>query len=339
MFIPVSGAAGIWGPSCRACAELAASEINRKSGVQGKELVLSFQDSGGTPDTVAAVADRLVGIGSVDALVGMHTSDVRQALSKIVSGRIPFVYTPLYEGGNQSPGVYCIGETPAQQLLPALDWMHDRYRVRKWYLLGHDYIWPKMIHECAYRHLKGSSQEIVGTRLIPFAQHDYRQELEEIRQSKCDAVLVSLVGQGSVLFNRAFGQAGLSDHVLRLSCAVEENMLLGIGQDNTDGLFATGGYFSSVDSHRNQSFRERYHQYFDGESPPLNTMGQSVYEGVHFLTTLLSPSFSRHRTPPNPVPLKGGRQAVYQGSAVRLPSMYIAEAQGFNFQIRQRCTL
>lgn len=266
----------------------------------------------------------------------MHTSDVREALSRIVSGAIPYVYTPLYEGGSRSPGVFCIGETPEQQLVPALQWMHQRYRVKRWYLLGHNYVWPKVTHRFTHETLKGSNQQIVGERFLAFGHHDYGQIIEEIRAARPDIILVSLVGQDSVLFNRAFGRSGLSESVLRLSCAVEENMLLGIGEENTEGLFVASGYFSVISNSANGVFREKYYQHFSEHSPPLNAMGQSVYEGVHFLNTLYRMSDHNWMNPPEHIPIKGARQSVFHKAGIFLPKLYIAEARGLNFHIHQQ---
>ena len=59
-----------------------------------------------------------MGSGDVDALVGMHTSPVRQRIVRAVGGQLPFVYTPLYEGGERTPGVFAIGETRAPAVAP-----------------------------------------------------------------------------------------------------------------------------------------------------------------------------------------------------------------------------
>ena len=97
---------------------------------------------------------------------------------------------------------------------------------------------------------------------------------------------MSLVGQDAVNFNRAFGRCGLARDMFRLSCAIEENGLLAIGADNTDGLFVSSGYFGSLDNDANMAFKERYHNHFGQRAPTLNSLGQSTYEGMHFMAAL-----------------------------------------------------
>ena len=45
LFVPTSGALGIWGPSTIACARLAAEEINRAGGLLGQEVRLRLVDA------------------------------------------------------------------------------------------------------------------------------------------------------------------------------------------------------------------------------------------------------------------------------------------------------
>src|SRR3712207_3649638 len=131
LVIPLQGPAGMFGPSCEASAALAAEEINADSGVLGRQVRLVLIDGGQPPDRVADEVDALVSAGAVDAVTGWHISAVRQAVAPRTAGRVPYVYTALYEGGEQTPGVFLTGETPDQQLFPAMRWMGTRSEERR----------------------------------------------------------------------------------------------------------------------------------------------------------------------------------------------------------------
>src|ERR1700748_3990 len=51
--IPLSGPAGLWGPSCQASAELASQEVNAAGGILGRAIELGFADAGADPELVA----------------------------------------------------------------------------------------------------------------------------------------------------------------------------------------------------------------------------------------------------------------------------------------------
>lgn len=96
--IPMGGLTGIWGPSAMASARLAVAELNRDRGIGGKSCRLITVDADDHAPHLESILDELLVHGEIDALVGMHTSFVRQRIIATVHGRVPFVYTPLYEG-------------------------------------------------------------------------------------------------------------------------------------------------------------------------------------------------------------------------------------------------
>jgi urea transport system substrate-binding protein len=338
--VPLGGAAGIWGPSALASARLAVAELNSASGITGRPCRLITLNAG---DDAHEIEDSLIDLveeGEVDALVGMHTSAVRHELLSAIGGRIPFVYTPLYEGGERTPGVFAIGETISKQLRPSIRWLCEHHRPRRWMLIGNDYVWPRASHQFAHRFVSESNGDVVGELYLPFGGGDYDYVLDQIRQQRADAVLLSLIGQDAVDFNRAFGSAGLASRVLRLSCALGENELLGIGAQHTDNLYVASGYFASLDTDANLSFRERYHTHFGARAPTLDTFGQSTYEGIHFLAALLNDAQQRDagtaglsRLGTAPLSYRSARGAVYAGGRVNRVPIYLARVDGHAFRI------
>jgi ABC-type branched-subunit amino acid transport system substrate-binding protein len=164
--------------------------------------------------------------------------------------------------------------------------------------------------------------------------------LDALRQRRADAVLVSLVGQDAVEFNRAFGRAGLHRDMLRLSCAIGENELLGIGAENADELYVACGYFATLDTEANLAFKERYYAHFGERAPTLNTFGQSTYEGMHFLAALFDGDLrsSVGGAPLGEAPLhyRSAREAAYEGGGITRTPIYLARAEGNAFRVLTR---
>src|SRR5712692_6113008 len=250
LLIPLSGPDGIWGLACHKSAILAASEINQRGGVLGRELRLVIGNAGGDCADVAGTACRMIEDDAIEAVIGMHISAVRIALVRALGGRVPYIYTPLYEGGEHAYGVFAVGETPEQQLRPALHWLAQERHARRWYLVGNDYVWPRMSHRTAKRYIGSSGGIVVGEDYLPFGQEDHAPALERIAAARPDAVLISMVGREAVAFNRSFAEHGLARHVLRLSIALDENVLLGIGAENAENLFSSAGYFTALRTDR-----------------------------------------------------------------------------------------
>ena len=341
LMVPMCGSAGIWGPSCIASAETAAAELNAARGIDGREVELilidsAVESSAGLPVKI----HRMIEAEEIDAIVGMHISAVRQRLAGTVSGRIPYVYTPLYEGGETTPGVFAIGETPEHQLLPAIRSVSRRDKARRWALIGNDYVWPKATSRYAHNCIRDLGGSVVLDRYLEFGSHCPEQVLEDLAACGAEGLILSLVGQDAVEFNRAFGALGLDRRIVRLSCAIEENGLLAIGAANTKRLYASSSYFAVLESDANLRFKERYRKLHGMRAPTLNTIGQSLYEGLHFLAALAEQGgfarqpFGRRRD--GGIRYRSARGSVYYDNRTRDQAMFLARADGLEFQVLEQ---
>jgi len=331
LFVPMSGVAGIWGPSAIACATLAAEEINRAGGLRGRELLLKCFDASDELDDLTETTDEVVESGGIDAIVGMHTSSVRRAVIAGCEGRVPYVYTALHEGGERSSGVYTLGETPERQLRPAIEALTRDWGARRWMFIGNDYEWPRVSHRLARGYVDRMGARVLEEHYVPLGVGHFDTVLQRVADLRPDAVLLSLVGQDAIDFNRAFGASGLGQRVLRLSCAVEENILLAIGQSNTENLFVSSGYFGALRDDVNMGFKERYHQRFGQRAPTLNSLGQSTYEGVHFATALVMQS--QGSAGRRPLAFAGVRGISWTDNDHVSYPVHLAQADGHAFQV------
>ncbi|WP_433532771.1 substrate-binding domain-containing protein [Micromonospora sp. CA-263727] len=285
---PMRGPAGMFGPSCELCAQLAVEEVNQRGGVLGRELRLVPVDGGAPPAEVAAEVEALVSVGAVQGVTGWHISSVRQAVAPRIAHRVPYVYTALYEGGERTEGVFMTSETPDAQLWPAMRVLAADLGVRRWFVVGNDYVWPRRTTRAAYRYALRGGGRVVGHHFLPLEAHDFAEVLGRVERSDADAVLMLLVGADAVRFNRAFARAGLDQRCLRLSTLMDENMLLASGAANTRRLFSTAGFFAGLVTQENLDFHGAFARRFGLEAPPLGSLGESCYEGVMLLAALIA---------------------------------------------------
>lgn len=337
LLVPLHGSAGIFGPSCELCARLAAEEINATGGVLDRELRLRIIDGSGPPVRVAHQVGALVAAGEVDAVVGWHISAVRNAVTPQVSMRVPYVYTALYEGGERTPGVFVVGETPEGQLLPAMRWLAQERGVRRWSIVGNDYIWPRRTAAAAHRFAELVGGEICDALFVPLATERFASAIGRLTASRPDGVIMLLVGQDAARFNRAFADAGLDDHCCRLSTLVDENTLLASGADATHGLCATAAYFESLVTPENFAFGARYAARFGVDAPALNSPGESCYEGLLLLSALErsagSLAVGALANAAASVEYAGPRGALHLRDRHLQQRVYLAEADGLEFDV------
>lgn len=301
--LPRRGPAGIFGLECHAAAELAAAEIDAAGGVAGRSVQFVHVDAGGDPAAVAGSIKDLVDAGSIDAVTGWHLSNARQAIAQVVGGRIPYVYAAAYEGGERSDGVLCSGEVPGDQIIASLHWLRTELRLRRWFIVGNDYVWPRGSAAATRAGLEGSDISILGERFVPLGVQDPRawdQVLADIAAAEPDGVVTLLVGSDAVRFNRAFAEAGLDTAVTRFSPFTDETVMLASGSGATRNLFISAGWFAALASASAAEFSTGFTRAFDlvngtgpvGESaaPQPGTMAETTYSGVHLLAGIATTS-------------------------------------------------
>ncbi len=289
LFIPLSGPASLFGPTDRACAELAAEEINKSGGILGRSIKLIPTDAGGPPAETAKSAVRLMLEENVDLFIGSHDSATREALVATVKGKIPYIYTPVYEGGECAFNVYCLGETPNQQAHPSIGWLAAERKAKTYYLIGDDYVWPRKTNAETKKYIAANGGKTIGEEYVPYgAPNKFEEVVTRIKSAKPDVVVSTLVGADNVNFNRTFAGFGLDKNIARLAFLLEENTLLGIGADNSRNLYSCMGYFANVPSPANTKFKAAYHAKLGPKAPQLSTIGVDCYAGVNCAHALVA---------------------------------------------------
>jgi urea transport system substrate-binding protein len=337
LVIPLQGPAGMFGPACALSARLAAEHINSRGGLMGRELRLVIVDGGAPLTQVAQEVDQLVTNGLVEAVTGWHISAVRQVLVTTLRGRVPYVYTPLYEGGERHPGVFLTGETPERHMEPAMRWLSNEFGIQRWCIVGNDYVWPRSSAESAYSFTRQHRSNICTETYVPLGSTDFRGVLERVERSGAQGVLQLLVGEDAVHFNRAFAAAGLDEHAVRFSPLMDENMLLAGGVESSRSLYSSAGFFEGLATQGSLDIVGLYAERFGMCAPVLSSLGESCYEGVLLLAALVEqagslgvPDLMRVA---DTVGFDGPRGAVYMRDRHLVQDIHLAHADGLEFDV------
>jgi ABC-type branched-subunit amino acid transport system substrate-binding protein len=327
----------MFGPSCEASARLAVDEINSEAGVLGRPLRLVLIDGGQRPERVADEVDCLISAGAIDAVAGWHISAVRQAVAPRTAGRVPYVYTALYEGGERTPGVFLTGETPDLQLYPAMRWMGAGLGIRRWFIVGDDYVWPRVSAAAARTYAERLDGQVCAESYVRLGSEDFGPVLEEIERVRPEGVLMLLVGEDAVQFNRAFAVRGLDERIVRLSPLMDENMLLATGAEGTEQLYASAGFFASLGTASSLQFLAGYTRRNGLLAPAATSLGESCYEGIRLMTELWRRGGSTNLPAicavADSTGYDGPRGPVHLTDRHLRQQVYVARADGLDFDV------
>lgn len=334
----MNGPAGIFGLSCLMCSVLAGEEINDDGGLLGRELRLVPINGAGHPEAVASRVAALVRAGDVDVVTGWHLSHVRRAIAARLQGDVPYVYSTLYEGGEHAPGVFLAGETPDQQIAPAMACLAREEGVRRWAVVGDDYLWPRGSANAVHDFVGDLQLEITDEIFVPLGQDQFAGVMHRLLSGSAQGVLMFLVGQDAVHFNRAFALAGLDERMVRLSSLMDENMLLASGPGATRRMYSAAAYFATLANEDALELLGRYERRFGPEAPVLNSMGESCYEALNLLAALVRCARSLDvrsllHTAESPVGYHGPRGSVHLENRHLMQRVYLAHADGTEFEV------
>jgi branched-chain amino acid transport system substrate-binding protein len=119
---------------------------------------------------------------------------------------------------------------------------------RRAYLTGSNYIWGWEINRLARETVSAAGGEILGERYLPIGSREIGRIIDEIRFTRPDFILNSLIGPSSYAFLAAIQALGQEDAHFRadrcpvLSCNLTECEFPAIGPA-AEGLVAAGPYF------------------------------------------------------------------------------------------------
>lgn len=242
-----TGGYALLSQACRDGALAAVAAVNADPGLD-ITLVPVERDPGGKIDLYGPYCAQILRSSSARHVVGCITSWSRKEVIPTLERAGGTLWYPApYEGFESSDHVVYMHACPNQHLLPLLDWTFPRYG-RRAYLTGSNYIWGWEINRLARETVVAAGGTVLGERYLPIGSRDVGRMIEEIRVTRPDFILNSLIGPSQYSFLAAYRALGLADPHFRhatcpvLSCNLTECELPAIGAA-AEGLVAAGPYF------------------------------------------------------------------------------------------------
>lgn len=282
---PLTGAMGVVGPAILNGTRLAAESAAAR---HGRRIDLVLVDAGREAATVAAEMRTVVAGGAVDGIVGAHTSDVRIAVEHAIAGTVPYVFTPPHELDVIRGETMFLGTGPRAQIAAPLARLCGQERIRRWALVGNDYVWPRLLHRSAREVLPALGGSVIAEHFVPVGRFDPDRLVSEVLASGADGVLVSLIGRDGIAFHRSFARADAGRTVVRLCTALDEACLLSVGGDDEGDLFSAMPSFVLQDDQAHRELAHDYRERFGPAAPALGAYAEGAHDGVRLLADLVA---------------------------------------------------
>jgi urea transport system substrate-binding protein len=252
---------------------------NRRGGLLGRRIEPVIVNPASDWDVFAAMARDLLAKDKVSVVFGCWTSASRKAVLPIFEQMNGLLYYPVqYEGEESSRNVFYTGAAPNQQAIPAVRYLmsKDGGEVRRWVLLGTDYVYPRTVNRIlqSYLAIEGVPPENIMTIYTPFGQSEWREIIQKIKAFGSvgkTAVLSTVNGDANIYFyNELAAQEVKSSSIPVMAFSIGERELLGIDAKPLAGHMAAWNYFHSVKSAENGAFIEMWKRFTKNKDETTN---------------------------------------------------------------------
>ena len=260
---------------------LAIEEINNNGGLLGRQIVSIVVDGQSDSLTFAKEAEKLIVIDKVSAVFGCWTSASRKTVKPIFERYRHLLFYPVqYEGLEESDNVIYTGAAPNQQLTPAVEWCINNIG-KKIFLVGSDYIFPKVGNEIIKDKINVLGGEIVGEEYLLLGSNNVKSIIDKIAETDPDVILNTINGDSNTAFFNELHNAGItSEKIPVMSFSIGESELKDMGLVNMIGNYACWNYFQSINTDENKIFVEKFKNKF-GQERVISDPMEAAYIGVY----------------------------------------------------------
>ena len=237
-------------------------EQNKKGGILGRKIEPVVVDPASNWPLFAEKARELITVQKVDVMFGCWTSVSRKSALPVLEELNALLFYPVqYEGEESSKNVFYTGAAPNQQAIPATDYYLDELGVKKFALLGTDYVYPRTTNKILKQYLidKGIPESDIFVNYTPFGHSDWSKIVSDVVSLGADGKKVGVVstinGDANIGFYKELAAAGVkADDIPVVAFSVGEEELSGLDTTNLVGHLAAWNYFQSAESDLNTSF-------------------------------------------------------------------------------------
>jgi urea transport system substrate-binding protein len=297
------------------------ADQNKKGGLLGRKLEPVVVDPASDANAFTDKALELLAKDKAAVVFGCWTSTSRKAVIPEFERLNGLLFYPVqYEGEESSRNVFYTGAAPSQQAIPAVRYLmsKDGGEVRRWVLLGTDYVYPRTTNRIlsAYLAGEGVAPEDITTIYTPFGYSDWREIVARIKafgaQGKRTAVISTINGDANTHFYKELIAQQVNANTLPvMALSVGERELLEVGTSNLAGHLAAWNYFQSIKSPENDAFVKMWADFSEQRDKTTNDPMEATFIGFRMWAQAVVQAGT---TDVNAV-----RQAMY-GQRIKAPS-------------------
>src|ERR1700728_4060391 len=264
-------------------------EQNSKGGLLRKKLEAVVVDPSANWPLFAEKARQLISVDKCAATFGCWTSVSRKSVLPVFEELSSVLFYPVqYEVQECSRNVFYTGAAPNQQAIPAVDYLWNENKVKRWVLAGTDYVYPRTTNQIleAYLKSRGVATDDIMINYTPFGHSDWQNIVASIKKfgsaGKKTAVVSTINGDANVPFYKELGNQGIkATDIPVVAFSVGEEELAGLDTKPLLGHLAAWNYFEAIKTPANDAFIKEWHDFIKNPKRTTNDPMEARYIGFN----------------------------------------------------------
>ncbi len=213
--ISITGPYGFIGTPQKEIIEAAVADVNKKGGINGKQLEAFIEDDRGVPTNAVVAATKLIKDKNISVLVGASSSDSSAAMIPIADQeKVPYLVTAPIVNPNKKY-VFIVGPGDVRGAAHYLDFAINGLKAKRLALLSETAVYGKTGSETILKEIKKypgvsivvqEKVEVGDTTLIP--------QLTKMKASNADLLLLYATANTAAIAAKNYKQLGMTMPVL-----------------------------------------------------------------------------------------------------------------------------
>lgn len=277
----LTGDYAAWGQEMQKGIDIAAEQINRGGGINGRIIKVIYEDSGLVNySQITSVAQKLINVDRVNAAI-IDTSDAIKPIAPIFQqAKVPIIVVyddtkTIRESGDY---IVSIGFSTDKNGEKMAEFAYNKLNLKKVAIVAQKYDWSEIIAPAFKDKFEALGGKIAAFESVPIEENDFRTIIAKIKRSGADGVYLAVVINLDLFLKQAKEQ--------------KLNAPLLTGDVFTDDVIAAAGdaaenvYFTNFYTNDNpllQKLQQDYKIKY-GQEPPLLTYTSLAYDGLKVLS-------------------------------------------------------
>lgn len=285
--LPLTGDAAPYGSSLKKGMDLAIDELNAKGGINGKKLVVAFEDDRNLPQDGVTAYSKLKSVDKVPMVLGAMFSAVTLAIAPIAERDNVVLLSPTSSDiALTNAGDYIFRIYPSDSYDGDFlgNFAYEKLGARKVAVISMQASSTISVSKMFKKVFEQKGGAIVSEDAFNEGATDYRAILTKLKKQQQDLVFLPAALKESALFLRQAKELGVTARVLGISTLFDPKLIELAGDAAEGVLFSSPAFDATSQAPEIRAFVEAYKSRYTAEPDILGAYG---YDTVNIAVVAL----------------------------------------------------